>query len=151
MVAATSENIYEICAAAWLPSQVMNFFCLVITKLNLLSKKTLVCKSNTGSRTAREVSDCPGLSLPCAMRTSPGLFFDPHAFLTNLERHHFVHHERNVLVAFVHFVVFPHGFTKNVSAHPALPPLRGRWSIRLELCIIIFDGFLGILLWDIPC
>jgi hypothetical protein len=37
-MAATSENIYEICAAAWLPSQVMNFFCLVITKLNYLFK-----------------------------------------------------------------------------------------------------------------
>ena len=45
------------------------------------------------------------------------IVLDPHAFLTNLERHHFIHHERNVLVAFVHFVVFPHGVYKERFQH----------------------------------
>ena len=53
------------------------------------------------------------------------IVFNPHAFLTNLERHHFVHHERNVLVAFVHFVVFPHCVYKERFQHILLFHLYG--------------------------
>lgn len=34
-MAATSENIYEICAAAWLPSQVINFFSAILLEFRM--------------------------------------------------------------------------------------------------------------------
>ena len=67
------------------------------------------------------------------------------SFRTNLERHHLIYHERDVLVA----LCSPCGpstlcWQRKCPVRLALPPWRDRWNTSdLNYASLSFDGFLG--------